>query len=58
MRLKLAHAVWLTSLLCSPRWFAAWLIALRFNRAALVQPIRRRVARLFGRPTVPFGPAA
>jgi glycosyltransferase involved in cell wall biosynthesis len=58
MRLKLAHAVWLTSLLCSPRWFAAWLIALRFNRAALVQPIRRKVARLFGRPTVPFGPAA
>lgn len=47
-RLKLAHALWLTLLLCSPRWLAARLITLRFNRAAFVQPIRRKLAWLFG----------
>jgi hypothetical protein len=47
-RLKLAHALWLTLLLCSPRWLAARLITLRFNRAVFVQPIRRKLGWLFG----------
>lgn len=49
LRLKLGHALWLTTLACSPRWLAARLIALRFNRAALLQPLRRQIARLSGR---------
>lgn len=47
-RLKLMHAVWLTTLLCSPRWLARPLILLRFSRAALVQPVRRKFAAWFG----------
>lgn len=42
-RLKLNHGLWLTALLCSPGWLARCAIALRFNRAALLQPIRRRL---------------
>lgn len=53
LRLKLAHALWLTVLLLSPAWLARRLIQLRFQRAALVQPIRRRVARLLGRTAPP-----
>jgi hypothetical protein len=48
-RLKLAHAGWMTALLLSPRWLASRLILLRFERAAIVQPIRRRIAALRGR---------
>ena len=40
VRLKCAHAIWLTALVCSPRWLAYRLIALRFDRAALIQPLR------------------
>ncbi|RQP26556.1 glycosyltransferase family 2 protein [Piscinibacter terrae] len=46
--LKLMHAAWLTALLCSPRWLARPLILLRFSRAALVQPVRRKFAAWFG----------
>lgn len=49
MRLKLAHAVWLTVLLLSPGPLAHRLIQLRFQRAALLQPIRRRIASMLGR---------
>ncbi len=49
MRLKLVHASWLTVLLISPRWLASKLTLLRFERAAIVQPIRRRIASLLGR---------
>jgi glycosyltransferase involved in cell wall biosynthesis len=47
-RLKLGHAAWLTLLLGSPRWLAARLITLRFNRAAIMQPVRRKLALWFG----------
>jgi len=57
-RLKLGHAAWLTVLLCSPRWMATRLIALRFNRAALLQPIRRKLARFAGKRSAPAGRAA
>jgi len=46
--LKLMHAAWLTTLLCSPRFIARPLILLRFSRAALVQPLRRQWAAWFG----------
>lgn len=58
VRLKLGHAAWLTTLLCSPRALAGRLIALRFNRAALLQPIRRRLARWSGKQPAPSGPVA
>ena len=46
LRLKLAHGAWLCALACSPGWLCRALIHLRFNRAALLQPLRRRAAAL------------
>ena len=40
-RLKIAHAAWLSALLCSPRWLSRRLILLRFRRSAARQLIRR-----------------
>jgi hypothetical protein len=48
-RLKLNHAAWMTALLLSPRWVATRLIGLRFQRAALLQPLKRKLAALTGR---------
>ncbi len=48
-RLKLVHATWMTVLLLSPQWLASKLILLRFERAAIVQPVRRRIASILGR---------
>jgi len=53
-KLKLGHAAWLTVLLASPRPLASRLINLRFNRAALLQPLRR----LLGRSPAPAGEGA
>jgi hypothetical protein len=39
-KLRCAHAAWLTVLVCSPRSIAHRLIALRFDRAALMQRAR------------------
>jgi glycosyltransferase involved in cell wall biosynthesis len=44
--LKLAHAAWLTTMLFSPRWLCRLLVLLRFNRADLLQPIRRTLAAI------------
>jgi len=44
-KLKLGHAAWLTALWASPRPLASRLIALRFNRASLLQPLRRLLGR-------------
>jgi glycosyltransferase involved in cell wall biosynthesis len=44
LALKLAHAAWLTVLLCSPAAISRRLIRLRFNRAALLRPVRRKLA--------------
>jgi hypothetical protein len=57
IRLKLSHAAWMSTLLLSPRWLASRLIMLRFQRAALLQPIRRKLAALSGRHAVPGAPA-
>ncbi|MEP7295448.1 MAG: glycosyltransferase family 2 protein [Burkholderiales bacterium] len=57
-RLKAGHAAWLSVLLCSPGPLARRLIALRFNRAALLQPLRRRLTRLLGWWPGPSGRAA
>lgn len=46
LRLKLTHALWLTTLLCSPRWLANRLIAARFQRVPLFQPWRRSAVPL------------
>jgi glycosyltransferase involved in cell wall biosynthesis len=48
--LKLAHAAWLTTMLCSPRWLCRLLVLLRFNRAALLQPMRSALAAMRLRP--------
>jgi glycosyltransferase involved in cell wall biosynthesis len=50
-RLKCAHAIWLTALVCSPPWPAYGLIALRFNRAVLMQPLRGWCAKISGTAT-------
>lgn len=50
---KLMHGAWLTALLLSPRWLARWLIRLRFARAELLQPLRRRRARFATQPAGP-----
>ncbi|NLG74871.1 MAG: glycosyltransferase family 2 protein [Xanthomonadaceae bacterium] len=42
LRLKAAHALWLTSLACSPRPIAKRLIAARFNRGVPVHRARRK----------------
>lgn len=59
LRLKLVHAVWLTALVCSPRWLAYRLIALRFNRAAPMQSFRGWWAKVSGtatrKSTIPRG---
>lgn len=46
LKLKLSHAAWLSILWASPRPLAQGLITLRFNRAAILQPLRRALARL------------
>ncbi|MEP6876615.1 MAG: hypothetical protein ABI887_19840, partial [Burkholderiales bacterium] len=58
LRLKLGHGVWMTLLLCSPGGLARRLIALRFNRAALLQPIRRQLSRWAGKAAAPSGRTA
>jgi len=42
---KLAHVVWLTALLLSPRMVARQLLALRFGRAELLQSFRAMLGR-------------
>jgi hypothetical protein len=46
LRLKAAHALWLTSLSCSPRWLVKRLVAARFGRGAPIQPLRRKLLPL------------
>lgn len=48
LRRKALHAAWLTTLLASPRPMARALIQLRFERQALLQPLRRRWSGLAG----------
>ena len=48
LRIKLAHAVWLTAMRIAPGSLAKSLITLRFNRASYVQPVRRAIQRFFG----------
>lgn len=39
-RLRLTHVIWLSVLVCSPRWLARRLIALRFDRATKMKALR------------------
>jgi len=48
-RMKVIHVVWLGVLVLSPRWLASRLIALRFNRAVYLQPVRRTVTGMLRR---------
>jgi glycosyltransferase involved in cell wall biosynthesis len=50
VRLKLAHAAWVTALLCSPRWLSRRLILLRFQRMPVRQLLRRTLD------SMPWGP--
>jgi len=52
-RMKLIHVVWLSALVLSPRWLASRLIALRFNRAMYLQPVRRTVTGMLRRVSGP-----
>jgi glycosyltransferase involved in cell wall biosynthesis len=45
-KMMLAHLVWFLALTLSPRALAAKLVRLRFNRAAIFQPVRERLGRL------------
>jgi glycosyltransferase involved in cell wall biosynthesis len=45
-RLTAAHLAWFVALAAAPRALAPRLIRLRFNRGAVLQPLRRRLARL------------
>ena len=44
---KAAHILWFSALAVAPRGLARMLVTLRFNRAAYIQPVRRRMP--FGR---------
>jgi len=43
-RHRLVHGVWLGVMWIAPRPLAAALVSLRFRRAELLQPLRRRTA--------------
>jgi glycosyltransferase involved in cell wall biosynthesis len=51
-RRKLLYAVWLSALLCTPRWMCRQLIVLQVNRAALLQCMRRGAESLLRRPAI------